>query len=242
MTYVLLHLLCGELGGDGGFEGGGGLQVAGALLYGAHDAEEVTAIDLLDVGGGEAFFEQGSGKGGELVVRGELRGDAADAVEVGADADVIDAGDLDGVGDLGDDIGEGGGRKLGGGFGLEGLHRGIPGGGVCDLHGFHEAGAELGQEGLGGVKVALGEVAAVEVDLDGASLGGEGAEHVVGHVAGVVGEGAAAGVGGDEGGGGDLEGVVEGLVGGVGDVDHHAEAVHLADDVFAEGGEAVVVL
>ncbi len=35
--------------------------------------------------------------------------------------------------------------------------------------------------------------------------------------------------------------VPEGLVGDVGDVDHHAEAVHLGDDLFAEGGEAVVV-
>jgi len=48
-------------------------------------------------------------------------------------------------------------------------------------------------------------------------------------------------VGGDDGSGGDFEGVVEGLIGGVGDVDHHAEAVHLADDIFAEGGETVVV-
>ena len=31
-----------------------------------------------------------------------------------------------------------------------------------------------------------------------------------------------------------------GPVGGVGDVDHHAEGVHFADDVAAEGGEAVV--
>ena len=93
----------------------------------------------------------------------------------------------------------------------------------------------------GRVVVALGEVAAVEVDLHGAAVFGEGADHVVGHVAGVVGDGAAGGVRGDDGGGGDFEGVVEGLVGGVGDVDHHAEAVHLADDILAEGGEAVVV-
>ncbi len=33
----------------------------------------------------------------------------------------------------------------------------------------------------------------------------------------------------------------EGLVADVGDVDHHAEAVHFGDDLFAECGEAVVV-
>jgi len=58
----------------------------------------------------------------------------------------------------------------------------------------------------------------------------------------VAGDGAGGGVRGDDGGGGGFEGVVKSFVGGVGDVDHHAEAVHLADDVFAEGGEAVVVV
>src|SRR5262249_42455676 len=58
--------------------------------------------------------------------------------------------------------------------------------------------------------------------------------------AGDVVEGAAGGVGGDDGGGGRFEGVPERLVGDVGDVDHHAEAVHFANDVFAEIGEAVV--
>ncbi len=71
-------------------------------------------------------------------------------------------------------------------------------------------------------------------------FGGERLDHIVGHVAGVVGDGGA-GVRGDDGGGGCFERVPEGLVGGVGDIDHHAEAVHLADDIFAEGSEAVVV-
>ena len=88
-----------------------GAQAFRLFLDGAHDAEEVAAVDLLDVRGGVALFEQGAGEGGELVVGVELRRDAADAIEVGADADVVDAADLDGVVDLGDDIGEGGGRE-----------------------------------------------------------------------------------------------------------------------------------
>jgi len=69
---------------------------------------------------------------------------------------------------------------------------------------------------------------------------GNGAEHVVGHVAGCVAEGAGGGVGGDDRGAADVEGAVEGAVGDVGDVDHHAQAVHLVDHVLAEFGKAVL--
>ena len=54
-------------------------------------------------------------------------------------------------------------------------------------------------------------------------------------------EGAGGGVRGDDGSAGGGDDVPEGFVGDVGDVDDHAEAVHLGDDLFAEGGEAVVV-
>ena len=57
----------------------------------------------------------------------------------------------------------------------------------------------------------------------------------------MTGEGAAAGMRGDDGCGGGLEYIPEGLVGCVGYVDHHAETVHFVDDVPAEGGEAVVM-
>ena len=43
---------------------------------------------------------------------------------------------------------------------------------------------------------------------------------------------------GDDRGAGNYEGAKEGAVGDVGDVDHHAETVHLVDHVFAELGEA----
>src|SRR5258708_3338442 len=88
-------LFCG--GVEGGRFGVGGLLALGFLFDGAHDAEEVAAVDLLDVVGGVAFFEQGAGEGGELVVGAEVGGNAVYAVEVGADADMVDASDLDGV-------------------------------------------------------------------------------------------------------------------------------------------------
>ena len=213
----------------------------GAVFDGAHDAEEVAAVDFLDVVGGVAGLEEGAGEGGELVVGVEAGGYAGDAVEVGADADVVDAADLHGVVDLGEDVLEGGGRDTGGGLGFEFVDGSFAGDGIGDAAGFFDLGTEGGHDGFGGVVVTLREVVAVEVDLEGAAVGGEGADHVVGEVAGVVGDGAGGGMGGDDGGGGGLDNVEEGLVGGVGDVDHHAEAVHFADDVFAEGGEAVVV-
>ena len=43
---------------------------------------------------------------------------------------------------------------------------------------------------------------------------------------------------GDDRSAGDDQGAVEGAIGDVGDVDHHAEAVHLVDNVFSEFGEA----
>lgn len=66
-------------------------EFVGALFYGAQDAEEVAAVDLTDVLGGVALLEQRSGEGGELVVGGEVGRDAGDAVEVRANADMVDA-------------------------------------------------------------------------------------------------------------------------------------------------------
>ena len=82
----------------------------------------------------------------------------------------------------------------------------------------------------------LAEEADVIVDLDYAAVFGEVADHVVGHVAGGDAEGAAGGVGGEDGGFAGFEDVVEGFVGDVGDVYDDAEAIHFADDVFAEVG------
>jgi len=91
----------------------------GLLFDGAHDAEEIAAVDLFEVFGGVTLFEEGAGERGEFVVRAEVGGDAADAVEVGADADVVDAAGMDCMVDLGDDVGEGGGGQVCGGLLLE---------------------------------------------------------------------------------------------------------------------------
>ena len=72
------------------------------------------------------------------------------------------------------------------------------------------------------------------VDLDHAAFGGERFDHVVGHVARRVAEGAAGGVRGDHGRFADGQHVGESFVGDVRDVDHHAQAVHFADDFLAE--------
>ena len=146
-----------------------------------------------------------------------------DVVEVGDERFRGWAGDAGGevaVDLVGDVVGDG--RALGGVVGGEGF----VGGGECGL---------LGDPGLA---VGLVDEGGVEVDHDDAAVGGDGAELVVGEVAGGFGEGAGGGVRGEDGGAGDGEDVGEGLVGDVGEIDHHAEAVHLGDDLAAEGGEA----
>ena len=63
------------------------------------------------------------------------------------------------------------------------------------LHLFVEIGI-----GLGGVAVFLAEETDVVIDLDYAAFGGQGFDHLVGHVAGMIAEGAAGGMRGDHGG------------------------------------------
>ena len=63
-------------------------------------------------------------------------------------------------------------------------------------------------------------------------------ENVIGHVPRVRIDGPRGGVGEDDGGPGDGDGVPHGVGGDVGEVDEHAQAVHLPHDLPAEGGEA----
>ena len=120
----------------------------------------------------------------------------------------------------GDVVGDG--RALGGIFGGE----------------FFVGGEEGGLLRGPGLAVGLVDEGGVEVDHADTAVGGESAELVVGEVAVGVGEGAGGGVGDEDGGAGDGEDFGEGAVGDVGEIDHHAEAVHLCDDLAAEGGEA----
>ncbi len=79
-----------------------------------------------------------------------------------------------------------------------------------------------------------------EVDLDDAAFLGEPADHVVAHVpVPAGGEAATRGMGRDDRGLGEVQDLVERVVGDVRDVDHHADAVHPGDQVLAEGAQAV---
>ena len=78
------------------------------------------------------------------------------------------------------------------------------------------------------------------VDHDDAALAAERTDHVVGHIARMAGDRAHGRVRRDERRLACLDRIPERLVGDVGDVDHHAQAVQLADDVLAEVCQAVV--
>src|SRR5580704_3416110 len=119
---------------DLAFDGRSGLQFAGALLNGAHDAQKIAAINLLDVSGRIALLEQGTGEGREFVVGAELRWDTTHAVEVRADANMIDAANLHRMVDLGNNIRERGRWQLGGRLLLKLLDSSLSSDRVLDLH------------------------------------------------------------------------------------------------------------
>jgi hypothetical protein len=94
--------------------------------------------------------------------------------------------------------------------------------------------------GAFGVAELLAEEADVEIDLDESTFCGEFANHFVGHVARMIAESTAIRMRRDDWRFAGGENVVEGFVADMGDVDHHAEAVHFGDDLLAERAEAVV--
>ena len=75
------------------------VESGGDVLYSAPDAEQIAAPDLLDVGFAVAALDEFAG---DVAAFGGVvpASNAAAAVEVGADADVVDAGDLDDVLDV----------------------------------------------------------------------------------------------------------------------------------------------
>ena len=168
-----------------------------------------------------------------------------DAVEVGADADVVDAGDFNDVIEVIDERVEGGAADFCGELAIDlvgGVVRdGQAFGFVIGFHGLLGFFA-LGCLGVPGFAPFLVDEGGEEVDHDDAVVLLHGEEHLVGHVARGGGEGAGGGVRGDDGRARGGDDVPEGFVGDVGDVDHHAKSVHLLHDLFAEGGEAVVVV
>ncbi len=81
-----------------------------------------------------------------------------------------------------------------------------------------------------------------EIHLYEAAVLCHGTQHVIGHVARSIDQRTCGRMRGDHRGFRGGDGVPEGLVGDVRNVDHHAEAVHLEHDLLTEIGKAVVVL
>ena len=88
--------------------------------------------------------------------------------------------------------------------------------------------------------MTIAQEAGVDGDLGHAAFGGQGTELIVGEVAGMVAEGPATAVAADDGHTADVEGVVKALLTGMAHVDEDAQAVHLADDLLAEGADTAM--
>ena len=162
----------------------------------AHDTEEIAAPDLLDVGFAVAAGKELTGEVEELGAVGES-GDATVAVEVSAEAHMVDAHHLDGMLEVGKDVED------------------------------------------GGLTVAAQE-AIVDGGLRHTAFGCEGPHLIVGEVAGMVAERPAAAVAAHDGHTADVEGIVEALFSGMAHVDEDAQAVHLVDDLLAEGTDTAM--
>ena len=207
------------------------------------EAEGVFAEDFADVGIGIALLEEGFGDLGEMGGVFHAEGHHG-AIEIGAEANVIDAGHFYGVINVLDDFGPVDARELAGlDVFADDLVANDGGAALVIAAALFDFGFNFLLElGVGFLDIAefLAEEADMIVDLDDAAMFGEIAEHVIGHVAGGVAEGAAGGMRGEDGSSGGGQDIVEGFVADVGDVHDDAETVHFADDVLAEIGEAVV--
>ena len=84
------------------------------------------------------------------------------------------------------------------------------------------------------------EKSAVERHLCHSAALGQCAQLVVGEVARMVAQGAAVAMTAHDGGGTDVEGIVEAFLAGMAQVDHDAVKVHLLDDALAELAHAIV--
>ncbi len=183
----------------------------------------ITAIEetLRDVGVGAGVFKLGWQDG--------------DAVVVGADADVLDAGDFGDVVDVVEQVVDGATRVRV--FGLPAAH--FAGDFlVAQLIDLEKFSFEVHALGHGAYRIG-DDVAGEEVDHDDAVFFLDAFEHIIWHVAGMIGDAHGRGMGEDDGGGGDIERVVHGFGGDVREIDEHADFVHFADDIFAKRREAV---
>ena len=87
-------------------------------------------------------------------------------------------------------------------------------------------------------RIGFVEERGVEIDLDHTALFGQGHDHLVGHIAGMVAQGPAAGVGRHHGSLRIFQHVPERIVGDMRHVDQHPQPVHLRNHVAAEGAQA----
>ena len=221
--------------------GAGGWSTSGLVVFCnisatspafAQGTQDVAAEDLVDVRLGVAAAEQFLRQPGVARDVFEADRDAGDAVEVGADAGVVDAGDLDDVVDVVGHVGDG---AAGHGVGLgPGLQLAAEIGGVGELR------AEVA---AGGDAVAAGGSGTTKPEkkltITTPPFGGQLLEDLVGDVPRVGRDREGAGVAGDERGLRDAEGVGHRRGRDVGDVHEHPQPVHLADHPLAERREAV---
>jgi hypothetical protein len=216
---------------------------ADALAFG-EDAQSVFAENFFDAGVGVAAVEQRLRDFREM--RDVFHADGhVGAVVIGAEADVIDAAYFYGVVNVVDDARPIDTRKRA----IEHIFvddfvfgHDLAGFVVFAALGIDFVLHALGDFGMGfvGVEIFLAEKADVIIDLDDASVRGEGFDHVVGHIARSGAERAAGRVRGDDGRFADGEGIVKSFVRGMRNVDHDAVAIHAQDDLLAKIGEAVV--
>src|SRR5208337_3579698 len=182
--------------------------------------------DFADVGIGVALLEEGFGDLGEMGGVFHAEGHHS-AIEVGAEADMVDAGDFYGVIDVLDDFGPvHAGKFAGVDIFADDLVAGDQGAALVVATALFDFSVNFLLEfGVGAFDVAefLAEEADVVIDLNDAAVFGEVADHVIGHVARGVAKGAAGGVGGEDWRAGGGENVVEGFVADVGDVHNDAE-------------------
>jgi hypothetical protein len=200
-----------------------------------HDAQQVLAQNLSDIGLAVTLSQQGLGDAGEPAdIFHPLR--HCGSIEVGSERNMIDSGEADDAIDVVHDLFPRDRRrrtKLPGDFRLPPGFVLLPG--ILRDEPRHQ---RLDPRLV--VVAGLIQIRDVEVDGDDAALGRERLDHDVAHVADVAGDRAGRRVRGNHWRLTDLERVLECLVGHVRDIDEHAKPVHLPDHLPPELREAVV--
>ena len=209
-----------------------GLHLARDVLGPLEGAEHVATEDLANVLVAVVAAEE---LGHEHRVRGniaEVLGERRDAVIVGAETNVVDASD---VADVVNVIGEISRRAVG--VRLDAAHK-------LGRKVDHHDTAILGNAN----KHIIGLRAQSAIDTERRRKMGEyakiqqksGQENTY-HIARMIADAKGRAVAKDDGRAGNVQDVVHGLGGHVGDVNKHADAVHLEDDAAAKVGQAVVL-